>query len=260
MSQSKENTVGSSPSSAPNKSGFRYFLDQAVQLLGALLIVFTIRSTIVEPFKIPSGSMIPTLYVGDFIFVNKFAYQLRVPFTELFDNPITIIDRGLPKRGDIIVFRYPRDTSIHHIKRVVGLPGDKIEIKDKVIYVNGEATKSTEVTKLREETILKDVGDNKYDPEYMRMYEEKLGDHEHLMMTDDRNDYIRNFDEITVPPGRLFVMGDNRDFSNDSRFWGFVPVENVAGKAMVIWLSMWLNFSDSSQTSFKPDRIGTVLK
>lgn len=237
----------------------KYWINQTVQLIIALLVVFTIRSSFVEPFKIPSGSMIPTLYVGDFIFVNKFAYGFRIPFTEYFDSPVTVIKRDPPKRGDIVVFRFPRDTSVHYIKRVVGTPGDKVQIKDKVIYINGEPMNSVEVPNDFKDKTLQEVGDSRYDSSHITMKKEVLGSHEHLMML-DTNNMNKDFDEFTVPEDRLFVMGDNRDFSNDSRYWGFVPYDNVAGKAVFIWLSMWINLSDPSQTSFKPGRIGTILK
>jgi signal peptidase I len=242
-----------------SRNSVRYWVSQGIQLFIALLVVFTIRSSIVEPFKIPSGSMIPTLYVGDFIFVNKLAYGIRLPFTEYFDSPVTLIKRDPPKRGEIIVFRFPRDTSVHYIKRVVGTPGDKILIRDKVLYINGEAQKSLEVPNEEKEKILKEVGDSRYGSEHIKMYREDLSQHDHFMMTDNNN-MNKDFDEFTVPEDRLFVMGDNRDFSNDSRYWGFVPYDNVAGRAVFIWLSMWINLSDPAQTSFKPGRIGTVLK
>ena len=242
-----------------SRNSARYWVGQGIQLFIALLVVFTIRSSIVEPFKIPSGSMIPTLYVGDFIFVNKLAYAIRVPFTEYFDNPVNLLERDPPKRGDIIVFRFPRDTSVHYIKRVVGVPGDKITIKEKILYVNGVAQPAVELPMEEKARILKEVGDPRYGVEHMHLYRENLDSHEHYILLDTNNPN-KDFDEFIVPERKLFVMGDNRDFSNDSRYWGFVPYDNVAGRAVFIWLSMWINLNDTSQTSFKPGRIGTILK
>jgi len=263
MSDLKENSlVGNPPAASPNseKSKIRFFFEQTGQLLVALLIVFAIRSSVVEPFKIPSGSMIPTLYVGDFIFVNKFAYSVKLPFSDWFGKPVNLVERAPPKRGDIIVFLYPKDESIHYIKRVIGTPGDVVELKDKILYINGQAQTETEVEPSLKEQTLKDIGDARYGMDHIKMMREKIGEKEHVMLIDANNDYTTNFGPITVPEKQLFVMGDNRDFSNDSRFWGYVPYENVAGRAEVIWLSLWVNFSEPGMSTFKPGRIGTILK
>lgn len=265
MSDLKENSAASFAASSESghsseKSKMRFFLEQAGQLILALLIVFAIRSSIVEPFKIPSGSMIPTLYVGDFIFVNKFAYSFKLPFSDFFGKAVSLVDRDPPKRGDVIVFLYPKEPTIHYIKRVVGTPGDTIELKDKILFVNGKQITETEVENDFKGNTLKDVGDARYGMEHIKMFREKLTDKDHLMMIDTNNDYTSNFGPITVPEKQLFVMGDNRDFSNDSRFWGYVPYENVAGRAELIWLSLWVNFQDPGQSTFKPGRIGTMLR
>jgi signal peptidase I len=203
----------SCPNMSASPSRSKWLLENVASLALALLIVFTIRSSIVEAFKIPSGSMIPTLLTGDHIFVNKFAYGLKVPFSDLFsDQPTFLIHRDPPKRGDIIVFKYPKDERVYFIKRVIGTPGDTIELRDKTLLINSKPIERAPVT-----------------------------------------------GPVTVPANSLFVMGDNRDFSNDSRFWGFVPLKNVKGKAMVIWLSLWVSISDG-QFIFRPDRIGTVLR
>jgi len=258
MSDLKENSVGQ-PTSSP-KSKLKFLLEQVGQLLFALLIVFAIRSSVVEPFKIPSGSMIPTLFVGDFIFVNKFAYALKLPFSDLFGKAVNIVDRDPPKRGDVIVFLYPKDTGVHYIKRVIGLPGDRIRVQDKVLYINDQKMEQVEAPEVEKAKTLDEVGDPRYGLDHMRMLKENLVTTEHILLTDSNNDYTANFDEITVPAKQLFVMGDNRDFSNDSRFWGYVPFENIAGRAEVIWLSLWVNFENPSSSTFKPARIGTLLK
>lgn len=194
-----------------------------------ILAVFLIRSFLVEPFKIPSGSMMPTLLVGDFILVNKYTYGLRVP---VINN--TFFEMKHPQRGEVMVFRFPRDPSLDYIKRVIGLPGDKIEYRNKQILVNGQPVPQQQ---------------NGY-YEYvapglnqitLRRLAEQLGEHQHDILIDDSNPVLDG--EITVPDGHYFVMGDNRDNSRDSRFWGFVPEQNIVGKAFFIWL----NFSDLSR-------------
>lgn len=200
-----------------------------------LLVVFLLRGFVVEPFRIPSGSMIPTLYVGDFILVNKFSYGLRLPVLNK-----KVIGIGEPKRGDIMVFRYPRDPSTDYIKRVVGLPGDHIAYYNKVLYVNNKEVKK----------------------EYISNF---TGPHE----SHDAREFIENLDgvkhpilqlpgrpglnaEYIVPAGHYFMMGDNRDNSNDSRYWGVVADKYIVGRAFMIWM----NFEN-----WKVDwsRIGTIL-
>ena len=188
-----------------------------------ILVVFLIRSFIVEPFKIPSGSMMPTLLSGDFILVNKFTYGLRVP---ILNN--TFIETNHPKRGDVFVFHYPPDPSIDYIKRVVGLPGDKIAYKDKQLYINGQKL------------------DVNFDSDYQyvgsglnmvnaKRYKEQLGDKKHDILIEENTVSLTIDGEIEVPAGHYFAMGDNRDNSRDSRAWGFVPEANLVGKAFFIW-------------------------
>lgn len=226
----------------------------------ALLLVFMIRSSVVEAFKIPSGSMIPTLLIGDHIFVNKFAYGLKVPFSDwVTDHPIYMIKREPPNRGDIVVFLYPKDESLYYIKRVIGTPGDTIELRNKALFINGQPVDRNPLTQDEAEKIFSSLDDGKYSRGSLELFREQFGDKKHLMMIDRSNFLGDAFGPITVPEGSLFVMGDNRDYSNDSRFWGFVPVDNVKGKAMVIWLSVALPFG-GQKASFQPSRIGTVLK
>lgn len=258
MNDLKENSV--TMDNNADQPRWKFYASQLGQLVVALLVVFAVRSSIVEPFKIPSGSMIPTLHVGDFIFVNKFAYGFRLPFSDYLGSQVQLIKRAPPKRGDIIVFLFPKDESIHYIKRVIGVPGDTIEIRNKIIYVNGKKLETTETDlKIKTDT-LNEVGDSRYGENHIKLFKETVGETSHLMMVDTQNEYTNDFGPITVPEERLFVMGDNRDFSNDSRFWGYVPYENVSGRAELIWLSLWINFSDPSKSSFKPGRVGTVLR
>lgn len=191
-----------------------------------ILAVFLIRSFVVEPFKIPSGSMMPTLLAGDFILVNKFTYGLRVPILNH-----TFVDVSKPERGDVVVFHYPPNPSIDYIKRVVGLPGDKIAYRNKQLFINGEPV------------ALSLVGDYQYVGSGLNMviarhYQEKLGAVNHDVLIEDNSPSIDG--ETEVPAGHYFAMGDNRDNSKDSRSWGFVPDENLVGKAFLIW---W-NFDD----------------
>ncbi|MDX5362687.1 MAG: signal peptidase I [Pseudazoarcus pumilus] len=218
-----------------------WWVEYGASFFPVILIVFTLRSFIVEPFKIPSGSMIPTLLVGDFILVNKFTYGIRLPIINK-----KIIPLGEPERGDVMVFRWPRDPSLDYIKRVVGLPGDRIEYIDKRLTINGE------------EVPMAPAGDYLH-PERMYfspMFEEKLGEREHAVLIErdvppyvsrvadfpyrDRCTYTTAGVRCTVPEGHYFMMGDNRDGSSDSREWGFVPEENIVGRAFFIWF----NFGD----------------
>jgi signal peptidase I len=226
----------------------------------AIFLVLIIRSSIIEAFKIPSGSMIPTLMVGDHIFVNKFAYGFKLPFSDFFtDKPLYLIERAGPTRGDVIVFKYPKDESFYYIKRVIGVPGDKIRIRDKVVYVNDKPLERVPDT--THPDVIQNIEGRQYDRTSLELYDEEnpTTKEKHFVLL-DKNSYINeNYGEITVPEGHLFVMGDNRDFSNDSRFWGFVPFKNVRGKAMFVWLSLWLDFGES-QYYFRPSRIGTVIR
>ncbi len=224
-----------------------------------IFFVLLFRSSFFEPFKIPSGSMIPSLMIGDFILVNKFSYGLKLPFSEWFTDPIYITDPTHPKRGDVIVFKYPKNTSLNYIKRVIGLPGDTIEIIDKVVYVNDKPIQSIEIDG---KELMADM-DDKFKHYNFKFYKAYTGDHEHVIQLEQDNYYNANYYKITVPEESFFVMGDNRDFSADSRVWNFVPFKYVKGKALFVWLSMTIPWflSEDNQDNFKfrPWRIGTVI-
>ncbi|AUL46691.1 signal peptidase I [Bordetella trematum] len=221
-----------------------WWIEYGVSFFPVILFVFVLRSFVVEPFRIPSGSMLPTLQSGDLILVNKFSYGIRLPVIDK-----KVIPTGAPERGDVMVFRYPVDPDIDYIKRVVGLPGDEVAYLDKKLYINGEL-----VPHQRD-------GDY-FEPDrvsYTAQYKEKLGKIEHKILLDENKyqeigpiwkfpdfnncQYVRNGVRCKVPEGQYFVMGDNRDNSADSRYWGFVPDSNVVGKAFFIWM----NFGDLSR-------------
>lgn len=204
-----------------------WFIDLPRSLFPVLFVVVAIRSFVVEPFQIPSGSMLPTLKVGDFIAVNKYAYGLRLPVLNTKVLPL-----GTPQRGDVIVFRYPDDPSQHFIKRVVGVPGDHIHYENRTLTINGqEVSKSLTAAQAPGEP-------------YNQLWTEQLGNvrHEiyvnpaaHLMDSELEAKAQGPWDKV-VPEGQYFAMGDNRDNSHDSRFWGFVPEENIVGRTFAVWM------------------------
>lgn len=221
-----------------------WWLEYTAGLFPVIAIVFLLRSFLFEPFRIPSGSMLPTLHVGDFILVNKYDYGLRLPVANT-----KVLEIGAPKRGDVIVFRYPVDTSIDYIKRVVGVPGDTVEYRNKVLYVNGVEQKLAAPRDFIDENTMVTLTE----------YDETLGDVNHLVAFDHRRPswvpegaiskkepsctYNETGFICKVPEGHYFAMGDNRDNSEDSRYWGFVPDENLVGRAVLIWA----NFGDMSR-------------
>ncbi|MBK5941698.1 signal peptidase I [Halochromatium roseum] len=224
-------------------------VEYARSFFPVILIVLLLRSFVVEPFRIPSGSMMPTLLVGDFILVNKFSYGLRLPVLNS-----KFVELGEPERGDVIVFRFPRDESVDYIKRVIALPGDQVYYRDKTIYVNGEPLGQIP---------LGDYIDDNGQPTGLIEVVEAVGDDlEHEILINPRTgDFPRSCGvlargPVTVPEDTYFVMGDNRDNSNDGRCWGFVPEENLVGKAFAIWMS-WDGNRDGFPIAF--GRIGNVI-
>jgi signal peptidase I len=218
-----------------------WWLDWTAGLFPVILAVFVLRSFLFEPFKIPSGSMIPTLLVGDLILVNKFTYGLRLP---VLNTRLT--EGNAPKRGDVMVFRYPPKPTLDYIKRVVGVPGDEVAYLNKKLTINGRPVPTTQLPDF-------------FDPDamrYFRQYREELGEKPHRLLNDDeRPAFVPGAEDFPfkencrysvegvvckVPEGHYFMMGDNRDNSLDSRYWGFVPDRNIVGKAFLIWM----NFGD----------------
>lgn len=204
-------------------------------LFPVFLIVLVLRGFIAEPFRIPSGSMLPTLKVGDFILVNKFSYGLRLP---VLNKKFVSISE--PQRGDVIVFRYPENPSVDYIKRVIGVPGDEVAYYNKVLYINGKPAKQ------------QPDGEVMVDFYTYKQFNEEYKDTRHKIFVNPMMpaaDFV-----ITVPEKKYFVMGDNRDNSRDSRVWGYVPEENLVGKAFLVWMS-W-HWGDWPELG----RIGTVIR
>ncbi len=213
-----------------------WWVENSVSIFPVIAFVLVLRSFIYEPFQIPSGSMMPTLLVGDFILVEKFAYGLKDPVWRS-----ELVETGKPERGDIVVFKYPPHPSVDYIKRVVGLPGDIVrysEEKQLCVQSRGESScKPVELSNLKK---------TEFNPNGVPLLQldEKLGDVEHNILLNPRaRNYVEQYfprsgtTEWVVPQGQYFVMGDNRDNSADSRYWGFVPEANLVGKAVAIWIS-----------------------
>ncbi len=235
-----------------------WWLDWTAGLFPVILAVFLLRSFLFEPFKIPSPSMVPTLLVGDLILVNKFTYGVRLPVIHT-----KVTEGTAPQRGDVMVFRYPMRPSQDYIKRVVGVPGDKVTYSNKRLTINGQALP----TQALPDYLHSRMSDpDRRSTSYSRQFEEDLGGKRHRVLNDetyrlnypsageaqefpfkDACDYSAQGVTCTVPAGHYFVMGDNRDRSEDSRFWGFVPDRNIVGKAFFVWM----NFGDFS-------RIGSI--
>lgn len=206
-----------------------------------ILAVLLLRGFLVEPFRIPSGSMMPTLLVGDFILVNKFAYGLRLPVLHT-----KFVDIGEPERGDVVVFRFPRDPSVDYIKRVVGVPGDQIRYYNRVLYINGKPMKQVPMGNYT------GVGAGSVMTGANRRTETLDGIEHHILVRPEAPSWEGEFE---VPARQYFVMGDNRDNSNDSRYWGTVPEQNLVGKAFLIWMN-W----DSENGGIGWGRIGRTIE
>lgn len=228
--------------SATDQTKEPWLVEYSKAFFPVILVVFLLRSFIVEPFRIPSGSMLPSLHIGDFILVNKFSYGIRLPVINK-----KIVGVSSPERGEVMVFRFPHDPSINFIKRVVGLPGDKIEYKDKRVHVNGQPVP----LESQGEFDFKEVSQSTH---IGKRYLETLDTITHEIIVDPSKQTTET--SYAVPEGHYFVMGDNRDHSNDSRYWGFVPEKNIIGKAFFIWFS-W-DLEGSGDLAW--ERIGNSVK
>ena len=218
------------------------WVEQCKGVFPVIAAVLVLRSFLFEPFQIPSGSMMPTLLVGDFILVQKFAYGVKEPL-----NNSTLLETGHPKRGDVVVFKYPEEPTVDYIKRVVGLPGDRIIYRNKQLFIQPACAGSQDCPAIAkvEQTFLSS-GDFIQGGVPLERYQEQLGNVSHRILKNPQQpDYVPMYfhqpgneaDEWVVPEGHYFAMGDNRDNSKDSRFWGFVPERNLVGKAVFIWIS-----------------------
>lgn len=238
-------------------------VDTSVQIFPVIALVLILRSFLYEPFQIPSGSMMPTLLDGDFILVNKFNYGLRDPVARN-----KFFEVGLPERGDVVVFKYPQDPRVDYIKRVIGLPGDRIIYRNKSLYIK-QACKESDA-KCPDFVQIVNTFTNKYEgPDAqngMNQFEAVMFDKTHNILNDQntlartRHYYQQSGtapDEFLVPAGHYFVMGDNRDNSLDGRFWGFVPEENLVGEAVAVWMSF--DF-ERNNDSFLPHWVPTNVR
>jgi signal peptidase I len=219
-------------------------LELSNSLLPVFFVVLVVRSFLFEPFTIPSGSMIPTLQVHDFVLVNKFSYGLRLPASHTL-----IMETGQPSRGDVMVFRYPTDPSKNYIKRVIGVPGDKIEIRGLDLYINDSLIDSVQTDEsVQIEACMFSSGYSAMLPVKTWSFTETIDGKPHLMQRrtcsrENRTPHMALANQsVVVPEDSYFVMGDNRDNSQDSRFWGFVPKANIVGKASIIWMH-WEGFT-----------------
>jgi len=215
-----------------------WWLDWTAGLFPVILVVFLLRSFLFEPFKIPSGSMVPTLLIGDLILVNKYHYGIRLPVINK-----KIVQINDPQRGDVMVFRYPANPSVDYIKRVVGVPGDEVAYLNQRLFLNGKPVETQPMAQFYDEDTVR----------FFDQYTEKLGPVNHRILVDTRRPtFVRPNDPFPfkencrysaegvtckVPAGHYFMMGDNRDNSEDSRFWGFVPDQNIVGKAFFVWMN-----------------------
>ncbi|MCG8426646.1 MAG: signal peptidase I [Chromatiales bacterium] len=227
-------------------------VEYARSFFPVILVVLVLRSFIVEPFRIPSGSMMPTLLVGDFILVNKYTYGIRLPVINK-----KVVENNSPQRGDVVVFKYPQNPTLDYIKRVVGVPGDQIGYRNKTLFVNGVPQKQTPMG------IYNGVGSGARETGVLDNIEELNGGEHHVLVNPRTPDFGYGCQfllqgPVVVPEGHYFVMGDNRDNSNDSRCWGFVPEKYLVGKAFGIWMN-W----DGNKDSFPPidwGRIGSSIE
>ena len=221
------------------------FMRGALPLIYLIVALLALRWTVVEPYVVPTGSMEPTLKCGDRLYALKCAYDIRFPFTDWI-----LFRTGKVKRGDVFLFRAPPNPSQTYVKRCIGIPGDRIRFSDGKLFVNDQEVMKTPVASTDPiRNVMYDIEDQ----QDKTLYVEKLGNVKHYAVLDNLHNSLRNMEEVVVPPGYYFASGDNRDHSYDSRAWGFVPEENLKGRAMFIWFSS-LDFTP------RPERVGTLIQ
>ncbi len=246
-------------------------IETAKSIFPVIALITIFRSFLYEPFQIPSGSMMPTLLVGDFILVEKFSYDVKDPVWRK-----TLYSNNLPQRGDVAVFKYPEQPTVDYIKRVIGLPGDRVIYRNKQLYIEKACTSAqqTDCGKLEAVALsLKNEGEFYQELYPQRRYTEQLAEVAHdILQTPAKREHMEFFfkqhgtaiDEFVVPAEHYFVLGDNRDNSRDGRFWGFVPADNMVGKAVFIWMSFEFNDDPNSwvpgwvPTGIRFERLGAI--
>lgn len=215
------------------------------------VVILTFYSSCYRPHRIPSGSMIPTLMVGDYILVDNAAYGLRLPFSDIYlTGPKKV------ERGDVVVFRYPPNPRLNYIKRVVALPGDRVRIENNIVFINDEPIEQS----ILDELIHTEYIEERYLEANLRQYEVQTGEAEHLLQLARPPIMDQHFSEITLKEDEYFMMGDNRDFSSDSRDWGPVHFDDIHGKALWVWFSFVGPLADEGQMRVKWNRIGTRIE
>lgn len=217
--------------------------------------VFGFKSTFFEPNHIPSGSMLPTMAIGDFIIVNKMSYGFKLPFFEWFGDPVYVTDFKEPERGDIMVFEFPKNRDILYVKRLVGLPGDTIEVFDNRVFINDKEVVTEDVSPEQVKEFM-ELYDQRGRPMDMKFKKFHNGDIKHIVAYNEAQSIHLSQPKMTIPEGKYFMMGDNRDFSSDSRRWGLVSREHIRGKALFVWFNMVYPWSNEP-FHFRPWRIGT---
>ena len=245
-----------------------WMLKEAWSWIYIFFIVFGFRSTFIDHYHIPSGSLLPTNAIGDSIVVNKMSYGFKLPFSEFFGTysrwlgksepwePVYLTEQTLPERGDIVVFEYPVDKSILFVKRTIAVAGDTVEMYNNDLYING---KKIERTLIKDDAHHRELFDEKpgMDPSKMIFFNQKIGEKEFVTAQDSRAT-PQTFQKIVIPEDHIFVLGDNRDYSADSRYWGTVHKSLIRGRAFTVWMSLVYPWS-SEPFHFRPSRIGTML-